>query len=133
MFNLWPDGVSLFIFAEIFQSVFTETFWSFFSKPVITVFTGLYFQAFWAKWPFSDRNELFLVISKTFRSVIGKWKKKTQMLTMWQFVYILPYSLNTTTAFYFVTECSNFAVFVRLRVCMSQCTRTLAGLDQFRN
>jgi len=24
-------------------------------------------------------------------------------------------------------------VFVRLRVCMSQCIRTLPGLDQFRN
>jgi len=47
--------------------------------------------------------------------------------------YILPYSLNTTTAFYFVTECSNFAVFVRLMVFMSQCIRTLLGLDQFRN
>jgi len=32
-----------------------------------------------------------------------------------------------------VTECSNIAVFVRLRVCMSQCIRTLPGLDQFRN
>ena len=32
-----------------------------------------------------------------------------------------------------VTECSNIAVFVRLRVCMSQCIRTLSGLDQFRN
>jgi len=48
-----------------------------------------------------------------------------------QIVYICPYSLNTTTAFYFVTECSNTAVFVRLRVCMSQCIRTLPGLDQF--
>jgi len=44
-----------------------------------------------------------------------------------------PYSLNTTTAFYFVTECSNIAVFVRLRVYMSQRIRTLPGLDQFRN
>jgi len=34
---------------------------------------------------------------------------------------------------YFVTECSNIAVFVRLRLCMSQCIRTLPGLDQFRN
>ena len=47
--------------------------------------------------------------------------------------FILPYSLNTTTAFYFVTECSDIAVFVRLRVCMSQCIRTLPGLDQFGN
>ena len=30
-----------------------------------------------------------------------------------QIVYIRPYSLNTTTAFYFVTEYSNIAVFVR--------------------
>ena len=44
-----------------------------------------------------------------------------------------PYSLNTATALYFVTECSSTAVFVRLRVCMSQCICTLAGLDQFRN
>jgi len=36
--------------------------------------------------------------------------------------------------FYFVTECSDIAVFfVCLRVCMSQCIRTLPGLDQFRN
>ena len=35
--------------------------------------------------------------------------------------------------FPFVTECSNFAVFARLRVCMSQCIRTLPGLDQFKN
>jgi len=34
---------------------------------------------------------------------------------------------------YFVTECSEIAVFVRLRVCMSQCIRNLPGLDQFRN
>jgi len=27
----------------------------------------------------------------------------------------------------------NIAVFVRLRVCLSQCIRTLTGLDQFRN
>jgi len=33
----------------------------------------------------------------------------------------------------FVTEYSDIAVFVRLRVCMSQCIRTLPGLDQFRN
>jgi len=32
-----------------------------------------------------------------------------------------------------LTECSNFAVSVRLRVCKSQCIRTLPGLDQFRN
>jgi len=47
-----------------------------------------------------------------------------------EIVYILPYSLNTTTAFYFATECSDIAVFVRLRVCMSQCIRTLPELDQ---
>jgi len=44
-----------------------------------------------------------------------------------------PYSLNTASAFYFVTECSNIAVFVRLRVYISQCIRTLPGFDQFRN
>jgi len=50
-----------------------------------------------------------------------------------QIVYIRPWSLNTSTAFYFVTECSNIAVFVRLRVCMSRRIRTLPGLDQFRD
>jgi len=45
------------------------------------------------------------------------------------FIFFL-YSLNTATAFYFVTECSDIAVFFRLRVCMSQCIRTLPGLDQ---
>jgi len=50
-----------------------------------------------------------------------------------QIVYIRPCSLNTTTAIYFVTEYSDIAVFVRLRVRMSQCIRTLLGLDQFRN
>jgi len=47
--------------------------------------------------------------------------------------YIFPYSLNTTTAFYFVTECSDIAVFVRLRVVVPHCIHTLPGLDQFRN
>ena len=47
-----------------------------------------------------------------------------------QIVYIRPYSLNTTTVFYFVTECSSIAVFVRLRVCMSQCIGTLLGLTR---
>jgi len=41
--------------------------------------------------------------------------------------------LNTTTAFYFVTECLDIAVYVRLRVLMSQCIRALPGLDQFMN
>jgi len=31
------------------------------------------------------------------------------------FIFVL--ILKTATAFYFVTECSNIAVFVRLRVC----------------
>jgi len=39
----------------------------------------------------------------------------------------------TSTAYYFVIECSDIALFVRLRVCMSQRIRTLPGLDQFRN
>jgi len=47
-------------------------------------------------------------------------------------LFIFVHSLNTTTAFYFVTECSNIAVFVRLRVCMSQRIRTLPDLDQLR-
>jgi len=50
-----------------------------------------------------------------------------------QILYILPYSLNTATTFYFVTEYSEIAGFVRLRVCVSWCIRTLPGLDQFRN
>ena len=60
---------------------------------------------------------------------------KTYGCVLWcsQIVYIRPYSLNTTTVFYFVTECSDIAVFVRLRVCTSQCLRTLPGLDRFRN
>jgi len=32
-------------------------------------------------------------------------------------VHVRPYPLNTTIAFYFVIECSNIAVFVRLRAC----------------
>jgi len=32
-------------------------------------------------------------------------------------VYIRPGSFNTTTAFYFVTECSDIAMFVHLRAC----------------
>jgi len=47
------------------------------------------------------------------------------------FLYFEHYS--TTSAFYFVTECSDIAVFFRLRMCMSQCIRTLPGLDQYRN
>jgi len=34
-----------------------------------------------------------------------------------QIVYFLPYSLNTTTSFYFVTGCSDVAVFFHLRAC----------------
>jgi len=50
-----------------------------------------------------------------------------------QIVYIHPFSLNTTTAFYFVTECLDIAVFLRLRCVMSQCIHTLPDLEQFRN
>jgi len=42
-----------------------------------------------------------------------------------QIVYIRPYSFNTTTAFYFVTECSEMAVFFRLRVCACHNTSVL--------
>jgi len=49
-----------------------------------------------------------------------------------QIVCIRPYSLNTTTAFYFVTDCSNIAMFVWWRV-MPQRICILPGLDQFRN
>jgi len=43
----------------------------------------------------------------------------TYCCVLWcsQIVYICPYSLNTTIAFYFVTEFSNVAVFVCLRAC----------------
>jgi len=34
-----------------------------------------------------------------------------------QIVYIHPHSLNNTTAFYFVSECSDVTVIFRLRVC----------------
>jgi len=50
-----------------------------------------------------------------------------------QVVHICPDSLNTTTAFYFVTEYLDVAVFFRLMVCalcMPQYFRTLPGLDQ---
>jgi len=45
-------------------------------------------------------------------------KSKTYGHVGWcsESVCIRPYSLNTTTAFYFVTECSDIAVFFRLRV-----------------
>jgi len=42
-----------------------------------------------------------------------------------QIVYIRPYCLNTATAFYFVTECSDVAVFFRLRVCACHNTSVL--------
>jgi len=42
-----------------------------------------------------------------------------------QIVYIRPYSLNTTTAFCFVTECSDVAVFFRLGVCACHNTSVL--------
>ena len=35
-----------------------------------------------------------------------------------QIVYSRPYSSNTTTAFYFTTDCSDVTVFVRLRACV---------------
>jgi len=46
-----------------------------------------------------------------------------------QIVYIGPDSLNTTIAFYFVTERTDVAVFVRLRACHAV-THYLA-FDQF--
>jgi len=56
---------------------------------------------------------------------------KTYGYTLWcsQIVYIRPYSLNTTTAFDFATECSDVSVCFE-GVCMPQCFRTLSGLDQ---
>ena len=57
-------------------------------------------------------------------------KSNNVWLHVWcnQIVYIRPYYLNTTTAFYFATECSDIAVFEGL--CMPQYFRTLPGLDQ---
>jgi len=46
-----------------------------------------------------------------------------------QIVYNCPYSLNTTTAFYFVTECSDVTVFF-LRECACHNTFVLHGHDQ---
>ena len=47
--------------------------------------------------------------------------------TLWcsQIVYIHPCSLNTTTTFYFATECSDVTVFIRLRVCACHNTSVL--------
>jgi len=75
------------------------------------------------------RKNMYLFLERCRRS------NKTYgcLLLCSQIVYNRPYSLNTTTVFYFVTERSNIAVFVRLRVYMSQCIRTLPGLDQFWN
>jgi len=42
-----------------------------------------------------------------------------------QIVYIRPHCLNTATAFYFVTECSDVAVFFCLRVCACHNTSLL--------
>ena len=42
-----------------------------------------------------------------------------------QIFYIRPYCLNTATAFYFVTECSDVAVFFCLRVCACHNTSVL--------
>jgi len=47
-----------------------------------------------------------------------------------QIVYIRHYCFNTATAFYFVTECSDVAVFSFDGVWMPQYFRTLPGLDQ---
>ena len=75
-----------------------------------------------------------VLISKNMHLFLERRRRSTNVMVacFWrsQIVYILPYSLNTTTAFYFVTECSDIAVFVSLRVCMSQCICTLPGLDQ---
>jgi len=42
-----------------------------------------------------------------------------------QIIFIRPYSLNTTTAFDLVTECSDVAVFVWLRACAGHNTTVL--------
>jgi len=50
-----------------------------------------------------------------------------------QIVCIRPYSLNTTIARYFVTECSTLQCFFVWGRVMPQRIRNLPGLDQFRN
>jgi len=42
-----------------------------------------------------------------------------------QIVYIRPYPLNATSTFYYVTECSDVAVFFGLRVCACHNTSVL--------
>jgi len=51
----------------------------------------------------------------------------TCVFVLWcsQVVYIRPYCLNTTTAFYIVTECLDVAVLFRLRVCAGHNTSVL--------
>jgi len=49
------------------------------------------------------------------------------------FIFFLILWTLQPSVFYFLSECSDIAVFVRLRVCMSQCIRTLPGLNHFRN
>jgi len=56
-----------------------------------------------------------------------------------QIVYIRPYSLNTTTTFYFVTECSDIQIHIAVECCsyegvLSHNTfvLTLPGFVQFR-
>jgi len=47
------------------------------------------------------------------------------VLSCSQIVCIRPYCLNAATAFYFVTECSDVAVFFRLRACACRNTFVL--------
>jgi len=51
----------------------------------------------------------------------------TYFCVLWcsQIIYSRPYSLNTTTAFDWVTECSDVAVFVCLRACAGHSTSVL--------
>jgi len=51
----------------------------------------------------------------------------TYFCVLWSspIIYIRPYSLNTTTAFDVVTECSEIAVFVCLRACAGNNTSVL--------
>jgi len=69
-------------------------------------------------------NATFLLLRPYCENICTSFLHDAESLTtygsmLWciQIVYIRPYSLNTTTAFYFATECSDVTVFICLRVC----------------
>jgi len=81
-------------------------------------------------------NATFLPLRPYWEKMRTSFINNAESLTMYgcalwcrQIVYICPYSLNTTTAFYSVTECSDVTVFLRTCACIPQHIRTLPGLD----